>query len=359
MYKYLFLILFIFGNIFVQDIIAQDIIDISVKGISDSNKEGAQKDRQEAIMDAKRQACEKAGVQLKSTTTVENFQTIFDYIESKSEAVLLPGFQIIDIGYVADGTYQVVLSGKIKVVKEEKISTKEIRYAKSLFDRQKFNECQKILEKYINSKDVEVDEKLKEESLYYYIKWGFSFNAEEDCEKYVAFYPESERKEKIIKYSIFSKTPLLSFDKTFETDNSHWTDKIYKYKSNEYQKWINAYIDTLYFNDFYGKKNSIIVQFSLHSSSDSDNKQPAAYMLKILYSNDDISTQNQIADNIIIIEERFKGFNMNSSKTFQHSSSGKLFGKFRLKYLQIKGDVPADQEKYKYNIKFNIYPKGF
>ena len=151
MYKYLFLILFIFGNIFVQDIIAQDIIDISVKGISDSNKEGAQKDRQEAIMDAKRQACEKAGVQLKSTTTVENFQTIFDYIESKSEAVLLPGFQIIDIGYVADETYQVVLSGKIKVVKEEKISAKELRYAKSLFDRQKFNECQKILEKYINS----------------------------------------------------------------------------------------------------------------------------------------------------------------------------------------------------------------
>ena len=39
---------------------SQEIIDISVKGISDNKQEGAQKDRKEAIMDAKRQACEKA-----------------------------------------------------------------------------------------------------------------------------------------------------------------------------------------------------------------------------------------------------------------------------------------------------------
>jgi len=59
-------------------------------------------------MDAKRQACEKAGLQIKSKTTVENFQTVFDHVESESEAVLLPGFQIIDIGYVALVTYSLL-----------------------------------------------------------------------------------------------------------------------------------------------------------------------------------------------------------------------------------------------------------
>ena len=49
---------------------AQDIIDVAVKGISDNARDGAQKDRQEAILDAKRQACEKAGMTLESKTTV-------------------------------------------------------------------------------------------------------------------------------------------------------------------------------------------------------------------------------------------------------------------------------------------------
>lgn len=93
---------------------AEEIIDISVKGISDNKKDGAQKDRMEAIMDAKRQACEKAGLTISSKTTVQNFQTVFDYVESRASAVLLPGFQVIDIGYMDDGTYSVVLVGKIK-----------------------------------------------------------------------------------------------------------------------------------------------------------------------------------------------------------------------------------------------------
>ena len=58
-------------------LLAQDVIDVAVKGISDDLRDGAQKDRQEAIMDAKRQACEKAGVRIEAKTTVENFQTIY------------------------------------------------------------------------------------------------------------------------------------------------------------------------------------------------------------------------------------------------------------------------------------------
>ncbi|MBL8025328.1 MAG: LPP20 family lipoprotein, partial [Fibrobacteres bacterium] len=106
----LLLILLIAINCLAQD----GAIDISVKGISDSKNDGAQKDRQEAILDARRQACEKAGVTIESKTTVENFQTTFDQVQTRSEGILLPGYQIVDIGYVQDGTYNVVLTGKVK-----------------------------------------------------------------------------------------------------------------------------------------------------------------------------------------------------------------------------------------------------
>jgi len=94
-------------------------VDISVKGISDAKNDGPQKDRQEAILDARRQACEKAGIELKSKTTVENFQTTYDLVETHSEGVLLPGYQIIDVGYVQDGTYNVVLTGKLRTGKPQ------------------------------------------------------------------------------------------------------------------------------------------------------------------------------------------------------------------------------------------------
>ena len=106
-------------------VIAQEVIDVIVKGISDNNRDGAQKDRQEAIMDAKRQACEKAGVKIKANTTVENFQTVYDYVESQAAAVLLPGFQVIDNGYAEDGTYTVVLAGKIRTSITESKSSAE------------------------------------------------------------------------------------------------------------------------------------------------------------------------------------------------------------------------------------------
>jgi hypothetical protein len=98
---------------------AQETIDVGVRGISDTNRDGAQKDRQEAILDAKRQACERAGLKIESATTVENFQTVYDYVETQAESVLLPGFQIIDNGYGEDGTYTVVLVGKVQTVQAE------------------------------------------------------------------------------------------------------------------------------------------------------------------------------------------------------------------------------------------------
>ncbi len=97
-------------------LMAQEIIDVGVRGISDAQRDGAQKDRLEAILDAKRQACERAGIKIESKTTVENFQAVYDYVEAQAEAVLLPGFQIIDNGYGEDGTYSVVLVGRVKTV---------------------------------------------------------------------------------------------------------------------------------------------------------------------------------------------------------------------------------------------------
>lgn len=357
--KYLLCVVFLI-SMFGQAAFAQDGISISVKGISDSKKDGTQKDRQEAIMNAKRQACEKAGVQLKSETKVENFQAVFDYIESKAEAALMPGFQIIDIGYVADDTYQVVLSGKIKVAADEKISTKEMRYAKSLFDQKNYRECKKILGKYIDSKDSDVDEKIKEEALYYYIKWGFSFNAKADCEKFAAYYPDSPRKEKILKYSTYSQKPILSYDKVFETNDSQWTDNIYKHKSNEYQKMIQVANDTLYFKDLDGNDNLTRVQLYLLSSIDSENKKPTAYLLKIAYADSETGLDtDQDTKHFKTVVEKFRDFNRKGSKSFQHSATGKTFGKFELKYSQIKGDVPIGQEKYKHNLKFAVYANGF
>lgn len=103
-----------------------ETIDVSIKGIDDGVKTTKQQDYKEAVMNAKLQAIEQAGASIESITRVENFQLKYDVIESKSNAILLPGFQIIDIGYVADGTYQVVLVGKIKVGKEGDQKGREI-----------------------------------------------------------------------------------------------------------------------------------------------------------------------------------------------------------------------------------------
>lgn len=96
--------------------VAADTLTVTIKGLDDGRKTTRQQDYREAVLDAKRQAIEQAGVKVTSKTTVVNAAVQEDFIESQAEAVLLPGFQIIDIGYIADGTYQVVLSGRVQAV---------------------------------------------------------------------------------------------------------------------------------------------------------------------------------------------------------------------------------------------------
>jgi hypothetical protein len=93
----------------------QDIIDVKIVGYDNGIKTTKQTDYREALLNAKRQAIERAGVEVKSTLRVKNFELEEDYIETRAQAILLPGFEIIDIGYTKDDTYNVVLIGKIKV----------------------------------------------------------------------------------------------------------------------------------------------------------------------------------------------------------------------------------------------------
>ena len=95
--------------------IKQDIIDVKIVGYDNGIKTTKQKDHREALLDAKRQAIERAGVEVKSKSRVKNFELEEDYIETHAQAILLPGFEVIDIGYIEGGTYNVMLIGKITV----------------------------------------------------------------------------------------------------------------------------------------------------------------------------------------------------------------------------------------------------
>jgi len=95
--------------------IKQDIIDVKIVGYDNGIKTTKQKDHREALLDAKRQAIERAGVEVKSKSRVKNFELEEDYIETHAQAILLPGFEVIDIGYSEGGTYNVMLIGKITV----------------------------------------------------------------------------------------------------------------------------------------------------------------------------------------------------------------------------------------------------
>lgn len=90
-------------------------IDVNIKGIDDGVKTSKQQDYREAVLFVKREAIERAGVQIKAITTVEDLMVESDYIESKAEAILMPGYTIMDIGYQTDGTYLVILIGKIRM----------------------------------------------------------------------------------------------------------------------------------------------------------------------------------------------------------------------------------------------------
>ncbi|MDA3886216.1 MAG: hypothetical protein PF638_11540 [Candidatus Delongbacteria bacterium] len=159
----------IFILVLISNLFGQVTIDVAVKGISDNKNDGEQKDRLEATMDAKRQALEKSGLNLKSISQVENFQTTYDYIETQAESVLLPGFQVIDNGYGADGSYSVVLVGKVRSVVKEDITFKELRYAEHLYKKGDIEKGDEIVNKLM----YDANSELAEQANYLFVKHLF------------------------------------------------------------------------------------------------------------------------------------------------------------------------------------------
>jgi Protein of unknown function, DUF400./Protein of unknown function (DUF1566). len=165
-----------------------ETIDVHIKGVDDGARTTKQRDYKEAVLFAKREAIERAGVKIKSMTTVRDMVLNSDYIESKAEAVLLPGYNILDMGYSADGTYQVVLIGKVKTVSEG-IDSKELRYAKSLMDRGEKAKAKRIITDIIeNSKDNNA----VAEAMYCQVLWKFASDERNTFEKLKAYYPNSK-----------------------------------------------------------------------------------------------------------------------------------------------------------------------
>lgn len=334
-------------------LIAQNIIDITVRGISDQQNDGAQQDRLEAIMDAKRQACEKAGLIIESRTTVENFQVVYDLVETQAATVLLPGFQLVEIGYVQDGTYQVVLSGKIKILDEEKnISTKEMRYAKSLRDRGKHTECEAILKKYIDLDDPQVSDELKEEAFYYYLKWGYAWNLQESVQKFAAFYPESKYLPGLESFADFAVKPCYTHNLKYQANADDWKPTNLLQDEITFSKYLHVTTDTIIFKNFKGQDQTILLDVNLFS--DAEKKATTAYSLKISYYDGNL-IQQPTADALKVIEDRFRIFQPGGSTTFQHSSSGVQFNDYKLSHFQFDGDVPVGKGPFFQQLKFDIY----
>ncbi len=165
-----------------------ETIDVHIKGVDDGVKTTKQQDYKEAVLFAKREAIERAGVKVKALTTAKDFIVHSDYIETKAEAVLLPGYNIIDVGYTVDGTYQIVLIGKITTA-EEGIDSKELRYAKTLIERGEVPKARKIIADIINNSK---NDDVVAEAMYCQVLWRLSSNDVDTFERLKAYYPNSK-----------------------------------------------------------------------------------------------------------------------------------------------------------------------
>lgn len=263
--------LFVFNVIFLNfHSYSQDVIDFQIKGIDDGIKSSRDQDYQEALIDAKMKALEMAGVEVKSETTVEDYQILRSYIESKSEALILPGMNITDIGYLQNGSYQVFIVGKIQTSTDEDLSSKEIRYAKSLMERNKYEEAKELLQKYIEDSD----EDLASEAFYFYIKWGFSEDFDEDVQKFAAFFPNS---------NYMAELRAIEKNRIIHDERHQFNLEIPTKSWNDYSGHHEIRLKTIYFNDTDGHRHSIVIEFEfLHNGRTATPRRAYVSDLKVL-----------------------------------------------------------------------------
>lgn len=338
-----FSVLFLLSSI----IYSQEVIDISVKGISDSKNDGAQQDRLEAILDAKIQACEKAGMKIESKTEVENFQVKYDYVESTSKGVLLPGFQIIDIGYTKDDTYQVVLTGKVEKVDEDGITNKELRYAKTLYEKKKHRECRLILEKLIKDKEKNVPDEHKEQAYYLYIRWGYAFDKEATYDKFTSYYPKSKFIKILAPFIEKTKEPIYDhkFEKT--VDKKSWEKLEVTNGDRTYAKVIKLQEDTISFKDISDTEYKVAINYTLHT--DKKGELVGNNIVVYLLTNDGEKYE---------IMDKFRNLTSRTSTAYHISTSGKRFGNLSISNILFKGSVPV-KEPATCKLTFTVKQKAF
>ena len=111
----------------------QRYVDVLIEGYDDGIRTNRTDDRNEALLDAKRQAIERAGVRVSTKLLIddESNSVVVDgerpvesdeyvsqrsnrYIENNAKGVLLPGYIVLDKGYQSDGNYLIILSGKVR-----------------------------------------------------------------------------------------------------------------------------------------------------------------------------------------------------------------------------------------------------
>jgi hypothetical protein len=333
---------------------AQSIIDISVKGISDAKKDGAQKDRKEAVLDAKKQACDKAGLKLSSKTMVENFKVVYDYVESKAETVLLPGFQIVDVGYTVDGTYQVVLSGKIKTMEDEAISVKDIRYAKSLYERGKYSKSAGILKRYIDTTDEKVSDAAKEEAFYYFIRWGYPLNPRESFEMFSSYYPESKHIDALDTFLKFVEKPLLTVDTTIPLKGDGWKKGSFKKDDVDYDKQLVVCRDTMIIKDFANREHTLVLDYTMYRTGKKV-RDPFAYSYTLRYCTGNVrKTPPKSGDGYVEVFSRFKTFPEKNRNKYRASRSDSRFADFKMGDYLLEGGIPSGKETIEQKLKFTI-----
>ncbi len=82
-------VLFLFIAFFTLpvSILSAKIIDVQIKGIDDGKKTFQQQDYKEAVIIEKREVIQRAGVKIKSMTTVKDMMLESDYIETQARLV--------------------------------------------------------------------------------------------------------------------------------------------------------------------------------------------------------------------------------------------------------------------------------
>ncbi|MEJ2056061.1 MAG: hypothetical protein P8X42_19275, partial [Calditrichaceae bacterium] len=119
---------------------------------------------------------------------------------------------------------------------------------------------------------------------------------------------------------------------------------------------IEVALDTIYFNNFRGKTQTILFNYDLYSTNEEEPQ--TAYKIIINYFNGNIKLDPD-PDKIIEVENRYRSFQAGGSPTFQHSSTESWFKDFKMKNLMIKGQVPVGEGPFEQNVQFDIYQTSF